>query len=449
MDFSDGARGWARGWARHALPLLGLLVLGGCADEFLTGASITRMRLLGGKVIIDGDPDRAWVRPGDEGRVELKLAFPDRETGDMRTDPTRDVRSLILSCTKADIGADQAQCAEVLELFKLAALYQSGQLGDDAGMPAGGPPPIEITEEQIDATFEALARGVGCDDRGMVVGEVDDPTDDIPDDDIPDYFGNAAAGIRFVRSTAQPANLGCVDRLPTTAFSLAPDYIGRDRLVQGVICEYGEPVFQLEAPFFSCRYEVGSDPLLPNRKPVAEIFQLSIGVERDGATNAHPKFADAPFEIADNNDSVVTPIFEPWSAPTAVLPTDCEGASARDDVLVKNFEDKSVVRITLEAMRELRSTDPDVREVYQVEAFSTFGELERQFSIFDDLDATPVIELEWDHGKRPRLNGELVGGKRVDFHFLIRDGRGGFAYETRTLCLCAGACPTAPTTPAQ
>lgn len=427
----------------------GLAVLGACADEFLTGASIVRMRLLGGKVIVDGDPDRAWVRPGDEGRVELKLAFPDREATDMRTDPTRDVRSMILSCTKADIGTDQAQCAEVLFLFQLAELYRNGQLGADAGMPDGGAPPLEISQEDIDATFAALERGVGCDDRGEIVGEVDDPNDNIPDDDIPNYFGNASAGIRLVPLTAQPASLSCVDRLPTTAFSLASDYTDGDRLVQGVICEYGEPVFQLEAPFFSCRYEVGSDPRLPNRKPIAEIFQLTIGVERDGATNLHPRFDDAPFAIADDNESVVTPVFQQWNTPTAVLPIDCAGASTRDDVIVKDFEDKSLVRVTLEAMRELRSTDPDVRENYQVEAFSTFGELDRQFSVFDDLDTTPVIELEWEHGKRPRRNGELAGGKRVDFHFLIRDGRGGFAYETRTLCLCAGTCPAAPATPAQ
>lgn len=417
--------------------LLSLALLTSCADEFLTGASITRMRLLGAQVIIDDAPERAWLRPGDNGRVSFALAFPGPAASDPpRANPVSSVRSMFLSCTEGDIGTGQPQCAEVLFLFEAYRRYQAGEFNVDAGLPDGGaPPPPPISAEDIEATFGALERGVGCDDRG----DIGDPTD--PNDDVPDYFGNASRGIRQVALTPQAPELRCVDRVPGVPLELAPNYVGPKRLIQGVICEYGEPVFQIAPPFFACRYEVDSDPNLPSRAPIAEVFFVSVGVEEDGATNNHPQFGATPLTIANHSATLRDTDFRPW--PSVTLPADdCAGVSAGGEISVVEFGRKSVVRIELEAMRELVNAESGGRETYQVEAYSTFGELDRQFSIIDDLDLEPIVDVEWAHGERPRVGGRQIGGKRVDFYFVIRDGRGGFAIENRSVCVCAGTCPS-------
>lgn len=408
-----------------------LSLLAGCEDEFLTGASITRMRLLAGKVIIDGDSERAWLRSGDSGRFDFTVAFADpaREMP-ARPNRLRDVKSMVINCTKGLSINGQPQCAEVL------ALAQVPDEEPDAGADAGP----AVSPEQIEATVAALRAGIDCGDPDdnerpfklaqLAIGNVPVTTMSARLECPHDEIGNPLRQLFDV-----PAEYRSLEAGTKLGLSTVPD-----RLVQGVICEYGEPIFKSEAPFFGCRYEVGSDPALPNRAPTAEVFFYSMGVEGDGVTNNHPKFGDVPLRIRDAQ-STVQP--REWVS-EATIPDDCAGVT--DPELVRDFGAKSTIRITTEAMREIASTLPDKREVYQVEGYSTFGELERQFSVLDDLDTEPFVDVEWDHGKRPREGNVQVGGKRVDFYFVIRDGRFGTAIETRSFCLCAGKrCPDAPT----
>jgi len=416
--------------------VMSLALLTSCADEFLTGASITRMRLLGAQVIIDGAPGRAWLRAGDNGRAAFSLAFPNPAKDDpARANPVSSVRSMFLSCTEGDIGTGQPQCAEVLFLFEAYRRFQAGEFDVDASLPDGGAPPQSpISAEDIEATFAALERGVGCDDRG----DVGDPND--PDDDVPDYFGNAASGIRQVTLTSQAASLTCVNRAPGVPLTLAADYAGPDRLIQGVICEYGEPVFQLDPPFFACRYEVGSDPNLPNRAPIAEVFFVTVGVERDGVSNDHPRFA-VNDPIALSNFAATAPKPTPRAWTDEAVPADCSAVT--DPTRIRDYGRKSLITLGVAANREEISAVPLRLEPHQVEAYSTFGEIDRQFSVVDDLDPLVadgtdgdkvVVEFEWNHGKLPLPAKNTL----VRFNFLIRDGRGGFAEETRWLCLCRG-----------
>lgn len=409
----------------------------GCADEFLTGASITRMRLLGAQVIIDDAPERAWLRPGDNGRVSFELAFADPAKNDpARGNPVNNVRSMFLSCTEGDIGTGQAQCAEVLFLFDAYRRFQNGEFDVDAGLPDGGAPPAPpISAEDIESTFAALERGVGCDDRG----DLGDPNN--PDDDIPDYFGNASSGIRQVRVTPQAASLTCIDGAPRVSpLTLVNDYVGPDRLIQGVVCEYGEPVFKSAPPFFACRYEVGSNPNLPDRAPVAEVFFATIGVERDGLSNNHPRFAvNDPIGLSNFTAAPPKPTPRAWTA--EALPADCSAVT--DTTRIRDYGRKSLITLGVAANREQVSAMPLPLETHQVEAYSTFGELDRQFAVVDDSDPLvadgtdgekAVVEFEWNHGKLPLPAKNTL----VRFHFLIRDGRGGFTQETRWLCLCRG-----------
>lgn len=413
-----------------------LMLLAACNDPFDSGSSIQRMRLLGGRVNIDNDAERAWVRPGDAYGVKFALVFADPKPGEpVRAEPINDVRSMFLTCTKVDIGTGQAQCAEVLFMLNLYARYQAGEFDlPDGGMPAG---PI-VSQEDIDKTFEALRLGVGCSDQETI--------------------GNANAGIRQITLNEQAPRLVCSD-FPSAQEDLASNYTGGDRLVQGVICEYGEPIFQLDPPYFGCRYEIGSNAALPDRAPITEIVGFTTRVEQDGLTNQHPKFelvADdregapaplrVPFEIAPVDAANTNPEYDDWNPllATASVDDNCTGVNASGVVPVKAFGEKSSIRIPVEAMRELISTDPERREIYQIEHFTTFGKLERQFSIIDDLDTEPVAEVEWEHGAQPEDDeGNLITAKRVQFYFLIRDGRGGFVIDQRSACVCVeGRCPT-------
>lgn len=408
--------------------------LAGCEDEFLTSASINRMRLLGMRVRPDGDPERAWVRPGDSGRVDFSVAFglPGKDDPE-RANPVADVKSMMIHCAKAEILDGQPQCAEVV------ALAIAAQQAVDAGVPDDAGPPV--TQEQIDATLMALREGIEC--------------GDVSDDERP--FKLAQLAISNIPVTTMAARLECphdeVGNPLRQLFEMPGDYRALEagtklglapvpeRLIQGVVCEYGEPIFKSEPPFFGCRYEVGSNANLPNRAPIAEVFFYTVGVEVAGQTNHHPSFAvNDPIRRANLTGSTEAPTPAAWTREP--LPATCDGVATDGPLgsLVVDYGSKSTISVGVNAARETYGM-PERKEVYQIEAFASYGELDRRFSIIDDLDAVlpdgsdgdkAVIEVEWEHGAKPVPSKNTL----VRFQFLIRDGRGGFVIDERWLCMC-------------
>ncbi len=420
---------------RYGLVVCTLLsLLAGCEDEFLTSASINRMRLLGMRVRPDGEPERAWVRPGDSGRVDFSLAFglPGKDDPE-RANPLADVKSMMIHCTKAEILDGQPQCAEVI------ALAVAAQQAIDAGVPDDAGPPV--SQEQIDATLMALREGIECGDPN--------------DDERP--FKLAQLAISNFPVTTMPARLECphdaFNNPLRQLFEMPGDYrtleagarLGLaqipERLVQGVVCEYGEPIFKSEPPFFGCRYEVGSNPNLPNRAPIAEVFFYSVGVEQAGQTNHHPLFAvNDPIRRAGLTGTGQAP--EPAAWADEPVPATCDGLTTDGPLanFIVDYGAKSNIAVGVSAARETYGM-PERKEVYQIEAFVNYGELDRRFSVVDDLDDVvpdgadgdkAVIEVEWEHGEKPVPSRNTL----VRFQFLIRDGRGGFVIDDRWLCMC-------------
>lgn len=431
--------------ARALLPvsLSALVLLTGCEDEFLTGASITRMRLLGADLSIDGDDERAWLRPGDSATLDMRLAFADAEASDATRDPNDDVRSMILHCASGAVGSGQPTCAETLYLLEeFGRISQGG--GGDAGVPGADDPVVQ-------AAIEALAAGVGCD--------ADEPEND-PQQLEP--LATTALALRNAPVTAQPARLYCPGDLNNgrgdplrIVFDLADDYAtapaespyrNADRLVQGVICEFGEPFFKLQAPYFGCRVPEDQDTWpdsWPKREPIAEVFFYTLAVERDGVSNQQPRFANVnPIGIAELNEAMPNRMPSPWS--DDAIPDSCDEVT--DVNHIADFGDISVITIGAAANRDVTSAAgvmPERRETHQIETFSTYGELERQYSVVDDLDelvpdgdgaTKALLQIEWEHGELP----VPYVNKLVRFYFVIRDQRGGFALQTRWMCLCRG-----------
>ena len=75
-----------------------------------------------------------------------------------------------------------------------------------------------------------------------------------------------------------------------------------------------------------------------------------------------------------------------------------------------------------------------MRESLQISQFTTCGRLKSQFSFVETADARAetVVEVKWDP---PKAADVPAAGLAVTFTFVVRDGRGGTDWTTRTACV--------------
>jgi len=157
------------------------------------------------------------------------------------------------------------------------------------------------------------------------------------------------------------------------------------------------------------------------------IVTLQVPIERDGMSNHHPSF-----DAVSLNDAVLD-----YVAPVNAPATGCAGGDAPQIVWSQD-----VVALTLTAVdgsRETYTVDrgappvaTDITEELLVEDLSTAGAIDLHFAFFDDLH--DVIDLEWTLPLLPDVAGD---GSLVRFTFTMRDGRGGFDFISRAVCLVA------------
>ena len=124
-----------------------------------------------------------------------------------------------------------------------------------------------------------------------------------------------------------------------------------------------------------------------------------------------------------------------WEPPADALPaTGCAaltGGGALPLVPV-SMTVKLIRLVVADAQREsvINVDGSPVTEAITLSHFTSDGELERQFSVFEGVTAVPS-EIEWTPTKlTPSADGTLVR-----FWFVARDGRGGLAFTTRALCV--------------
>lgn len=159
-------------------------LLTACDDDFVTPSRIVDTRVLGTRVEVVDDPERATPRPGETARVSLTLAAPDG------VDEAR-VKSLIVRCTFPERYTGIPICQEFLDLLASAedgtsvdALSQDRFVCEDdfqfafAGVGIScqqGEPSVDVP---IEPDFEGdakLIRGVIC-DGGEPYLDATDPT---------------------------------------------------------------------------------------------------------------------------------------------------------------------------------------------------------------------------------------------------------------------------------
>lgn len=90
--------------------------------------------------------------------------------------------------------------------------------------------------------------------------------------------------------------------------------------------------------------------------------------------------------------------------------------------------------VTLNLTETARETQPEVldeveKEGLQISTLSTLGKLDRRFSDFAPDDSNLSTRVPW---KAP---GEISETTPSTFYFVVRDGRGGTSWLTRTLCV--------------
>lgn len=194
-----------RGWLRRLLTLASVLVvaapLAACEGDLPKATEIARMRVLGARFEVEGDPERATPEPGERVRVSLPTVFPSLD------EDTDDVQMLLIGCT--------------------APTRFTG------GLP--------ICQELIDAA----ASGV-------------DPTDSLPM--IDEKLRCADLPLRTVRRGA--ISLHCVKGEPQVELTVPDDFDAEGLLVRGVVCEHGTPFIDPEDPrLFGCEDE-GAEAIL-------------------------------------------------------------------------------------------------------------------------------------------------------------------------------------------
>lgn len=90
--------------------------------------------------------------------------------------------------------------------------------------------------------------------------------------------------------------------------------------------------------------------------------------------------------------------------------------------------------VTLNLTEAARETQPEVldevtKEALQISTLSTLGKLDRRFSDFAPDDTNLSMRVPW------AAPGEISQTTPSTFYFVVRDGRGGTSWLTRTLCV--------------
>jgi hypothetical protein len=189
-------------------------------------------------------------------------------------------------------------------------------------------------------------------------------------------------------------------------------------LMLGVVCDGGAPTLGGVAP--GC----GAGAVSTN------VARFSIPMPAAGeAPNHHPNVANDVLLL----DGV------PWTAvPAGDSGGPCDAtsglpviAAGREEVAIRLVTDGDDREVAVPA-----AGGAAVPEELQLSSFATGGELEGSYDDIPSTDVAPdaAFETSWT---APAVKDLPAGGLVVQFHFVVRDGRGGLDWTHRALCAVA------------
>ena len=177
--------------------------------------------------------------------------------------------------------------------------------------------------------------------------------------------------------------------------------------------------------------QVNTDPTVQaacaNPDGDGTIVTLRVPIERDGMTNHNPSL-----DAVTLNDEVLDYMAAPDAPGTGCAGGDAPQIVWSEDVVALALTAVDGSRETYTVNRGAPPVATDVLEDLLVEDLSTAGEIDLHFAYFDDLN--PTIDLEWT---LPALAEVAADGTLVRLTFTMRDGRGGFDFIQRAVCVVA------------
>jgi len=365
-------------------PALLLILLAACASDLPKATDIEQMRVLGTKLSVVGDEDRATPAPGESVHLSFVTVFPDLDG------TTEESELMIVSCTAPDrFTGGLPICQELIDAA------ESGEVESGSVLTA--------------------ARKVDC-------------------RDIPGR-----------RQTFAGVTVACVSGPPEIDLPIPDDFEAESAMFLGVLCEKGDAYFDpTTTELFGCDDNDGETIALHGTYPV----------RRDAEDENHNPDATKlsiemePFIEWRPIDG--TPLAEPGAlsdeclAMADALAADVGGDSASSPLMPG--VDVGAHQLTLRFPAEERERMGEAFESLEISIHTTFGEMERQFTVWTDESETvdakrgdvpidtdpPWLEedVSWDPD-----NDVPAAGQLVRFFVTVRDQRGGFNMSTYAACV--------------
>jgi hypothetical protein len=223
------------------------------------------------------------------------------------------------------------------------------------------------------------------------------------------------------RAQRDAVSLQCVNDAPVAVLDVPSGFDADALLMLGVVCERGDPYIEpLDPALFGCEDNDGGE--------IIRLQGFLTVQQRERDRNLNPSL-DALTVLREGVE---------WLAPDPEMLPPEEGCA--DDVPEGDPALHSVVpgahAITLRYDASEREEVEGEPEDLELTVYTTAGEMERRFTLFDGSDPGEdgVLEgaLEWDPPKPADIP---TAGQLVRFFITIRDQRGGFALTERAVCV--------------
>ena len=342
-----------------------MLAAVGCSDDLPRASTIAAMRVLGARMEVEGDAERSTPKPGEIAHVTWSMAYPDLTQDDS------ELSTLLATCTAPKDFSGVPICQELIDVARGGSL-------------------VDVL------SASGALRKANCKEK--------------PDD----------------RIEAGPFTITCVTGTPRSDVKVEAGYKGDAKLIQGIICRNGTPVFDQDEPTGArCEPKPG---VKANKVESIAVYGTVPIQHKDKDANHNPTLDAARFGFGKGG--VEWPALTPEES-QEILP-DC--AQAAVDLRVVSSSGKNdELSIEYDASaRELYEGDP---EPLEFSTYVTMGELDRRFTVFGPDSKKPFkSKLKWNvdretrdkYADKPRL---------VRFYFTLLDHRGGFSITARDVCV--------------
>ncbi len=341
--------------------VLGLLA---CGSDLTPGVAISNFRLLGVRLEVETDPERASPAPGERVRIRPRVVAP-------RATPPYGY--FMLACARRPIPTGADACASA-PFFVSSGLHEATE-------------GLEISFEvpgDSDPSTGILLAGAFC-DRGEIEVGAGAPSDPEP------ASGSSGADADAIGAAEVLGNIRC---LP----------VGEEGAVATSASTRDPQLWVLPVRLRGAEGPIGRHPAVP-------ADWLMLGEAAWPRTRFDESAATGP--CAERSELFEAGV-RAWSV-----------SEAGDPEISFNYPAERRVALSAEE-----------RVVVSVAHFSNFGRIDRQFTVFADTEAAdgPIV---FNPTRGPNEENLLTEAQSVfvRFEFALRDPFGGFAWDTRALCL--------------